>query len=85
MYVDGVSGVEQWARIVGIGGGIGRLRAFDLEIHYNGQPPFVVGTRSMVPRSTSPYVGLDVAYRETRHDESTIYQIEWDRPPRYGK
>jgi hypothetical protein len=85
MYADGRAGVEQWARIVRIGRGVGRLRGFDLEIHSNGQPPFIVGTKSMVPRSITPYVGQDVAYREARHDESTIYQIEWDQPPRYGQ
>ena len=85
MYDDGMSGVEQWARITAIRRGAGRLKGFDLEVHWNGQPPFEVSTWSRVPRSITPQIGQDVAYRESRGDDSTHYQIEWDQPPRYGR
>jgi hypothetical protein len=82
-YVEGMAGVEQWARIVEIRPGIARFKGFDLEIHWNGQPPRVVSTLGWVPRSVKPLVGQDVFYRESRGDDSTHYEIEWNQPPHY--
>jgi hypothetical protein len=82
--VESLTGVEQFARIVGIRSGRGRMKIFEIEIHSNGEPPYVVNTMSSVPRSADPRKGQDVAYRESRDDDSAHYQIEWDEPPRYG-
>ncbi|HEY1485023.1 MAG TPA: hypothetical protein VGF84_02900 [Micromonosporaceae bacterium] len=84
MADDAFASVPRWARIVRIGRRVGPLTAFDLEIHHGTNPPVVVSTMSWVPRSVSPMVGQDVAYRMSIGDDSTHYEIIWDRPPQYG-
>lgn len=79
-----MSGVEQWARIVAVRPALGRAKSIDLEIHWNGQPPFEVNSLSVVPRGITAQVGQDVAYRESIGDDHTHYEIEWNKPPRYG-
>jgi hypothetical protein len=80
-----VESQPQWARIVGIGGAVGPMTGFTLEIHYMDNPPTEVSTVCWVPRGVSPQIGQHVAFqRSTSHDNHTHYEILWDQPPRYG-
>ncbi|GAA3098089.1 hypothetical protein GCM10010464_71980 [Pseudonocardia yunnanensis] len=77
---------EQWAVITRVGRRAAGMVALDLEIHTGGREPFTVSTITSVPRHVAPRVGQHVAFSipPSSDDLHTHYEVEWDKPPRYG-
>ena len=78
------STVPHWARILRVGRRFGPFVALDLEIHSGYNPVEVVSTTTWVPRGLTPAVGQHVAFSVSHGDDTTSYQVVWDRPPQYG-
>src|SRR5437588_6058105 len=71
---------EQWAVITRVGRRASGIVALDLEIHSDGQVPFLVSTLSNVPRQVRPRIGQHVAFSIPPSNKRHIhYEVEWDK------
>jgi hypothetical protein len=84
MAADGIASAPKWARITEVGRRLGPFLSLQLEIHHGDEPPYEVSTRTWTPRGVSPEFGQDVAFHISVGDDSTHYEVDWDKPPRYG-
>lgn len=82
-YLQGAGAADHWARIVSVQQVLVGTN-FELEIHQGTQPAFLAVTKCFVPRGISPQVGQDVNFRTTVADDSTHYEILWDKSPQYA-